>query len=63
MSYIPPLSLMTLREYVDFLEQTGVMYDTDPHEVNRTHRFQIEDVSDERYEQAKWELYARARAN
>ena len=63
MSYTPSLSLMNLREYVDYLEQTAVMFDTDPHEVNRVHRFQIEDVSDARYESAKWELYARARAN
>ena len=59
MTNLPNLALMSVVEYVDFLESTALYTGVDPYELNMEYCFERGLISDEMYEKAKWEMNAR----
>ena len=59
MNSLPNLALMSVVEYVDFLESTALYTGVDPFELNMEYHIEMGAISDERYERAKWEMNAR----
>jgi hypothetical protein len=59
MNSLPNLALLSLDEYVDFLESSALYSGVEAHELNMEYRFEMGAISDERYERAKWELVCR----
>ena len=63
MSNLPNLALMSLVEYVDFLESTSLYTGVDVFELNMEYHMEIGIVDMEKYERAKWELVGRKIVN
>jgi hypothetical protein len=59
MTNLPNLALMSVVEYVDFLESTALYTGVDPYELNMEYHIEMGAISMERYERAKWELVGR----
>jgi hypothetical protein len=59
MTNLPNLALMSVSEYVDFLESTSLYTGVDVFELNMEYHIEMGAISMERYERAKWELNAR----
>ncbi len=63
MNSLPNLALMSVVEYVDFLESTALYTGVDPFELNMEYHIEMGAISMERYERAKWELVGRKIVN
>jgi hypothetical protein len=59
MNSLPNLALLSLDEYVDFLENRSLHMGVEAFELNMEYCFVMNAISDERYERAKWELVCR----
>jgi hypothetical protein len=57
--YIPNLALMSVVEYVDFLESRALHMGIDAFDLNIEYGITMGIISDERYERAKGELLSR----
>jgi len=63
MTSLPNLALMSVVDYVDFLESTALYTGIDPFELNMEYHIEMGAISMERYERAKWELVGRKIVN
>jgi hypothetical protein len=61
MDTLPNLALMSVVEYVDFLESTELYTGVDAFTLNMEYCFEMGAISNERYERAKAEMGYRAR--
>jgi hypothetical protein len=60
MNSLPNLALMSVSEYVDFLESTSLYTGVDAFELNMEYHIEMGAISMERYERAKSELLERS---
>ena len=60
MTNLPNLALMSVSEYVDFLESTSLYTGVDVFELNMEYHIEIGIVDMEKYERAKAELLVRS---
>ncbi len=63
MNSLPNLALMSVVDYVDFLESTALYTGIDPFELNMEYHIEMGAISMERYERAKWDLVGRKIVN
>ena len=59
---LPNLALMSLSEYVEFLESTALYTGVNVFELNMEYHIEMGAISMERYERAKWELNNRSQS-
>jgi hypothetical protein len=59
MTNLPNLALMSVVEYVDFLESRALHLGIDVFTLNMEYCFEMGSISNERYERAKAEIYSR----